>query len=90
MLKVSRKGLTLLKSVLQELKQQSDFASLDLPHLLNALIARGQSIEVIYVHGHWRGVNDLEELRSAVDFAHTQMSPVDRLDAGREDNQHLS
>jgi phosphoenolpyruvate phosphomutase len=30
---------------------------------------------VLYVHGHWRGVNDLEDLRSAVDFAHAQTPP---------------
>jgi phosphoenolpyruvate phosphomutase len=24
------------------------------------------------VHGHWRGVNDLDDLRQAVDFAHAQ------------------
>jgi phosphoenolpyruvate phosphomutase len=27
---------------------------------------------VLYVHGHWRGVNDLEDFRQAVDFAHAQ------------------
>jgi phosphoenolpyruvate phosphomutase len=27
---------------------------------------------VQYVHGHWRGVNDLDDLRHAVDFAHAQ------------------
>ena len=25
-----------------------------------------------YVHGHWRGVNDLEDFRRAGDFAHEQ------------------
>ena len=45
--------------------------------LLDALIADGAAIEVLYVHGHWRGVNDLEDLRSAVDFAHAQR-PFDR------------
>jgi phosphoenolpyruvate phosphomutase len=44
-----------------------------MPALLNALIARGAAIEVLYVHGHWRGVNDLEDLRRAVDFAHAQI-----------------
>ena len=42
------------------------------PALLNALIAGGSKIEVLYVHGHWRGVNDLDDLRQAVDFAHAQ------------------
>jgi phosphoenolpyruvate phosphomutase len=40
--------------------------------LLNALIADGAAIEVLYVHGHWRGVNDLEDFRRAGDFAHAQ------------------
>jgi phosphoenolpyruvate phosphomutase len=41
------------------LQARPDFASLDMPALLNALIEAGESIEVQYVHGHWRGVNDL-------------------------------
>jgi phosphoenolpyruvate phosphomutase len=54
------------------LSQRADFARLDMPALLNALIADGAAIEVQYVHGHWRGVNDLDDLRRAVDFAHAQ------------------
>jgi phosphoenolpyruvate phosphomutase len=27
------------------------------------------------VHGHWRGVNDFDDLRRAVDFAHAE-SPL--------------
>ena len=72
MLKVSRAGLTRLKEVLGELRQRPDFDSLDVPHLLNELIAQGAAIEVQYVHGHWRGVNDLEDFRRAADFAHAQ------------------
>jgi phosphoenolpyruvate phosphomutase len=72
MLKVSRNGLVRFKSVLATLRARADFDSLDLPDLLNALIADGAAIEVMYVHGHWRGVNDLEDLRRAVDFAHAQ------------------
>ena len=75
MLNVSRNGLTKLKAVLAQLRTQPDFDSLDMPALLNALIADGAAIEVVYVHGHWRGVNDLEDFRSAVDFAHGQ-TPV--------------
>jgi phosphoenolpyruvate phosphomutase len=69
LLKVSRRGLAGLKAGLAELKLRSDFASLDLPDLLNLLIGRGEKIEVMYVHGHWRGVNDLDDLQRAVDFA---------------------
>jgi phosphoenolpyruvate phosphomutase len=72
MLNVSRQGLVKLKTVLQTLRARPDFDSLDMPALLNALIAAGAAIEVLYVHGHWRGVNDLDDFRRAVDFAHAQ------------------
>src|ERR1700742_3132881 len=72
MLNVSREGLVRLKAVLATLRARPDFDSLDMPALLNALIAAGAAIEVLYVHGHWRGVNDLEDFRRAVDFAHGQ------------------
>ena len=72
MLKVSRAGLKRLREVLSELRARPDFDTLDVPHLLNALIARGAAVEVHYVHGHWRGVNDLEDFRRAADFAHAQ------------------
>jgi phosphoenolpyruvate phosphomutase len=72
MLNVSRRGLPKLKVVLAQLRARPDFDSLDMPALLNALIADGSEIEVVYVHGHWRGVNDLEDFRQAVDFAHGQ------------------
>jgi phosphoenolpyruvate phosphomutase len=72
MLKVSRLGLIKLKAVLAELRVQPDFDTLDVPALLNALVAGGAAIEVLYVHGHWRGVNDLDDFHRAVDFAHAQ------------------
>jgi phosphoenolpyruvate phosphomutase len=75
MLNVRRQGLEKLKAVLAGLRARPDFDSLDMPALLNALIADGAVIEVLYVHGHWRGVNDLDDFRRAVDFAHEQ-TPV--------------
>jgi phosphoenolpyruvate phosphomutase len=72
MLKVRRQGLSQLKTVLTSLRSRPDFDALDLPAVLNALIASGAAIAVLYVHGHWRGVNDLEDFRRAVDFAHAQ------------------
>jgi len=81
LLKLSRRGLSQLKSVLARLRSRPDFDTLDMPALLNALIAEGAAIEVLYVHGHWRGVNDLEDLSRAVDFAHAQM-PVGSVPGG--------
>ena len=72
MLKVSGKGLFKLKEVLAELRTRPDFDALDMPALLNALVAAGAAIEVLYVHGHWRGVNDLDDFHRAVEFAHAQ------------------
>jgi phosphoenolpyruvate phosphomutase len=77
MLNVSRAGLVKLKAVLATLRAEGTFDALDMPALLNALIGAGAAIEVLYVHGHWRGVNDLDDLRQAVDFAHEQ-APFDR------------
>jgi phosphoenolpyruvate phosphomutase len=72
MLNVKRAGIAKLKAVLARLQQRPDFDTLDMPALMNALITEGNQIEVLYVHGHWRGVNDLEDFRQAVDFAHSQ------------------
>ena len=72
LLNVSRAGLPKLKAAMEKLRGQGHFDALDMPALLNALIAGGSEIEVLYVHGHWRGVNDLDDLHQAVDFAHAQ------------------
>jgi phosphoenolpyruvate phosphomutase len=72
LLNVSRAGLAKLKATMKVLRGEDRFEELDMPALLNALIAGGSKIEVLYVHGHWRGVNDLDDLRQAVDFAHAQ------------------
>lgn len=65
-------GVARLNAMLATLQARPDFDSLDMPALLNALIEAGEKIEVQYVHGHWRGVNDLEDFRRAGDFAHGQ------------------
>jgi phosphoenolpyruvate phosphomutase len=72
LLNVSRAGLAKLKATMKILGRENRFEALDMPALLNALIAGGSKIEVIYVHRHWRGVNDLDDLHQAVDFAHAQ------------------
>ena len=77
LLNASRTGVAKIKSVIAAMRTDGRIDALDMPALLNALIARGEHIEVLYVHGHWRGVNDLEDLRHAVDFAHAQ-TPFDR------------
>ena len=75
MLKVSRQGLVKLKATLDRLRKRPDFDALDIPALLNELIAAEAAVEVLYLHGHWRGVNDLEDFQRAVDFAHAGAKP---------------
>ncbi|HEY3730690.1 MAG TPA: phosphoenolpyruvate mutase [Steroidobacteraceae bacterium] len=72
LLNVSQRGLPQLHSTLASLKARSDFDTLDMPALLNALHEDGAQIEVSYVHGHWRGVNDLDDYLLAADFAQAQ------------------
>jgi len=77
MLSCSRQGLQKLKAMLATLRLRADFDSLDMPALLNALIEDAVQIQVLYIHGHWTGVNDVDDLRQAVDFAHAQ-APLGR------------
>jgi phosphoenolpyruvate phosphomutase len=72
LLNVRGAGREHLQKTLAQLGTRADFDTLDMPALLNALIEDGAKIEVQYVHGHWRGVNDLEDFRRAGDFAHAQ------------------
>jgi phosphoenolpyruvate phosphomutase len=84
LLNVRDAGRERLRTVMSQLQARADFASLDMPALLNALIEAGESIEVQYVHGHWRGVNDLDDFRRAGDFAHAQ-APFAAGNAGNAD-----
>jgi len=81
LLNVRGAGRARLHETLAEMRKRPDFDALDMPALLNALIAAGETIEVQYVHGHWRGVNDLEDFRRAGDFAHGQ-TPLSEPGAG--------
>jgi phosphoenolpyruvate phosphomutase len=72
LLKVRGAGCERLQQTLARMRARPDFDALDMPALLNALIDAGEAVEVQYVHGHWRGVNDLDDFRRAGDFAHAQ------------------
>ncbi|MBI0329812.1 phosphoenolpyruvate mutase [Burkholderia plantarii] len=72
LLNVRGAGVERLKAMIATLQARPDFDQLDIPALLNALVEAGEQIAVQYVHGHWRGVNDLDEFRRAGDFAHGQ------------------
>ncbi len=79
LLNVRGGGRARLRKTLETLRARPDFERLDVPALLDALVEAGERIAVQYVHGHWRGVNDLEDFRRAGDFAHAQV-PIGGLD----------
>lgn len=74
MLRVQGAGRRHLVTALEQLRTQAGFAKLGMPDLLNALIAAGHRVKVLYVHGHWLDVNDHEGLQQAGDFAHAESS----------------
>ncbi len=84
LLNVRGAGRERLLKTLAQLGTRADFDTLDMPALLNALIEDGAKIEVQYVHGHWRGVNDLEDFRRAGDFAHAQAPFAAGVSGGEE------
>lgn len=70
MLRARARGRDALLRTLDELKARRDFAKLGMPDLINALIASGQKVKVVYIHGHWLDVNAAEDLIRGSDFAH--------------------
>jgi phosphoenolpyruvate phosphomutase len=76
MLRARGEGCEWLLEALAQLERRSDFASLGMPELLNALAGAGRPIQVIYVHGHWLDVNDLEDLQRAHAFAQVEPGPA--------------
>lgn len=78
MLRVQGAGRRWLLQALNELGERPDFPQLGLPDLLNHLIDSGHPVQVLYVNGHWLDVNNPDDLRRAVDFAHGQNSAGER------------
>ncbi|HZR37282.1 MAG TPA: phosphoenolpyruvate mutase [Nevskia sp.] len=74
MLRVRGAGRGHLMAALEQLRARADFAQLAMPDLLNALIAAGHRVKVLYVNGHWLDVNDHASLQQASDFAHEASS----------------
>ena len=79
MLRAQGKGVQWILESLNHLKSRNDFSKLGMTDLLNFLVESGKAIKVLYIHGHWLDVNNLEDLARASEFAHgkhtTQYSP---------------
>jgi phosphoenolpyruvate phosphomutase len=69
MLRARGQGPQWLSEALDRLRGSGDFKHLNLPDILNHLIAQGRPVKVLYIHGHWLDVNSLDDLDRAGDFA---------------------
>jgi phosphoenolpyruvate phosphomutase len=83
MLSVRGAGRAHVSEALSALRARADFNRLGVPALLNALTEAGHAVSVLYVHGHWRGVNDLEDFRLAGEFAQGQQ-PIGTTPSSKE------
>ena len=69
MLRVSGEGTAWVREALEALQSRPDYATLGVADLLNALIAAGHRIHVMYIRGHWLDLNNVHDLQHANDFA---------------------
>ncbi|KAF4516342.1 hypothetical protein B566_EDAN000584 [Ephemera danica] len=67
-LKVSPAAATRITTVITELLAQPGNRKATIPQLLQELLARGQSIRVLYTVGHWLDINSLDDIVQAGEF----------------------
>jgi len=69
LLKVSRQGQLKLQETLKTLLEDEQMQrSGRMPNLLEALIAGGNSVQVIYINGHWLDVDEIGDMVKAGSF----------------------
>ncbi len=68
LMKVSAEGARWVREVVEELRDEGALETARMMELFRRLIAGGRDVRVVYVHGHWLNVNDLERLSRASDF----------------------
>lgn len=69
MVRLRGEGCAWFREALDAFADRDDVDRLGMPDLLNRLVADGRPVKVMYVHGHWLDVNNLEDLRRAGEFA---------------------
>lgn len=66
-LRIGRRVLAEVTAVVQELARSNGRAA-TLPDLLNALIARGRTVRVLYTTGHWLDIDTVDDVVAAAAF----------------------
>ncbi len=66
--KASGERISVLRETVAELMAQPKHRAAKMSHLLNALVARGETVSVIYTTGHWLDIDSVEDLIRAGQF----------------------
>jgi len=68
MMRVRQEGRKWIETAIEELQSSSNFNELTIPDLLNHIIAKGKTVNVHYINGHWLDVNSINDIGAAGDF----------------------
>jgi len=68
MLRVTPTAHPWLLQALAALQRRDDFHHLNMPELINRIIADGHPVHAHYIHGHWMDVNELADVSRAGGF----------------------
>ena len=68
MMRVRQEGRKWIETAIEELQCSQNFKELTIPDLLNHIIAKGKTVNVHYINGHWLDVNSINDIGAAGDF----------------------
>jgi phosphoenolpyruvate phosphomutase len=68
LLKVSKRAVPRLRSIVAELCEANGGKRSTVPDLLNELVGRGEQVRVLYSTGHWLDVDSLDDIVAAGSF----------------------
>ena len=68
MMRVRQEGRKWIETAIEELQSSQNFKELTIPDLLNHIIAKGKTVNVHYINGHWLDVNSINDIGAAGDF----------------------
>lgn len=68
LMKATAKGTTAIREALERLHDREDFRKLRFKDLFAELLQAGNSVQVLYITGHWLDVDNLDDLTQAQTF----------------------
>ncbi len=68
LIKLTRKGSTIVYNTMKKLAQKENFKSLRMSDLFNEMVKNQHDIHVVYIHGNWIDIDDLYDFTKANSF----------------------